>query len=161
MEPRLATLVDSLDRAYDVRSWHGPNLRGALRGVRAEEAARRPAAQRHNAWEVAVHCAYWKYRVAYLLDPDAPRVFDEKGSDWFARPQGPISEAAWRTDLERLSTWHVRLREAVVGFDPSRLDERSGRGEFTFAALVAGIAAHDLYHAGQIRLVRRLTSASG
>jgi hypothetical protein len=161
MDSRLETLIDTLDRGYDARSWHGPNLRGALRGVRAEEAARRPAPGRHNTWEIAVHCAYWKYRVAYLLDPDAPRTFDEKGSNWFVRPQGAAGEPAWRKDLERLAAWHARLREAVVGFDPAHLDDRSGRGEFTFAALIAGIAAHDLYHAGQIRLVRRMTESAG
>ena|SRR5688572_283431 len=161
MDARLATLIDTLDRAYDVRSWHGPNLRGSLRGVHAEEAARRSAPGRHNAWEVAVHCAYWKYRVAYLLDPAAPRTFDEKGSDWFERPTGSAREPAWRSDLERLSAWHQRLRGAVVEFDPVRLDDRSGRGEFTFAGLIAGIAAHDLYHAGQIRLVRRLVARAG
>jgi len=159
MHHRTEGLLLALDRAYDVRSWHGPNLRGALRGVKAAEAARRPAPARHNVWEEAVHCAYWKYRAAYLLDPAAPRAFDERGSDWFARPAGAADESAWRADLGRLAEWHALLRGVVAGFDPSRLDDRSGRGEFTFEEVIAGVAAHDLYHAGQIRLVRRLTGA--
>jgi hypothetical protein len=156
MDARLATLLDAVDRAYDVRSWHGPNLRGSVRGVDARMAALRPAAGRHNVWEEVVHCAYWKYRVAYQLDDSAPRAFDEKGSDWFARPAVDAADSAWRGDLDRLASWHARLRTAIERFDPGRLDQDVGSGEFTYAGVIAGIAAHDLYHAGQIRLIRRM-----
>jgi hypothetical protein len=156
MNERIETLLQVLDRAYNVRSWHGPNLRGALRGIDAAEAARRPGDGRHNAWEVAVHCAYWKYRVASLLDPGTARSFGEKGSDWFERPAGAAGPAAWRADLARLDEWHAEVRSAVAGLDPRTLDDPSGRDRWTRFDLVAGIAAHDLYHAGQIRLVRRM-----
>ncbi len=159
MDTRLLTLLDVIDRAYDVRSWHGPNLRGSLRGVRVADAARRPAAGRHNAWEIAVHCAYWKYRVAFQLNPAAPRAFDEKGSDWFAR-DGAAADSDWRRDLERLATWHATLRASVEAFDPSKLDAPAGRNGFRYTDLISGIAAHDLYHAGQIRLVLRMLRAS-
>ena len=59
----LQFLLQLLDESYDRKSWHGPNLRGSLRGVTAEEAAWRPAAERHNIWEIALHAAYWKYAV--------------------------------------------------------------------------------------------------
>lgn len=156
MDPRLATLLDTVHRAYDVRSWHGPNLRGALRGVGAAMAARRPGPDRHNIWEEAVHCAYWKYRVAYQLSDDAPGGFDETGSNWFERPAGSAGESAWRADLDRLAAWHARLLSAIGEFDPGRLDHDVGSGEFTYAGVIAGIAAHDAYHAGQIRLIRRM-----
>ena len=54
-------LLALVDEAYDRRSWHGPNLRGSLRGLSAAEAAWRPSPGRHSAWEIAVHAAYWKY----------------------------------------------------------------------------------------------------
>jgi len=52
-----------IDQAFDHKAWHGTNLKGSLRGMTAAEAAWRPAEGRHNAWEVAIHCAYWKYTV--------------------------------------------------------------------------------------------------
>jgi uncharacterized damage-inducible protein DinB len=161
MNARLATLLDVIDRAYDVRSWHGPNLRGALRGLHAEEAARRPAPGCHNAWEIAVHCAYWKYRVAYILDPTSPRTFDEKGSDWIARPAGAPDETVWKADLDRLGSWHALVRGGVESFDAARLDAPAGKNGFTYGDLITGIAAHDVYHAGQIRLVLRMLRDDG
>ena len=60
-------LLRILDDAYERKAWHGTNLRGSLRGVTADEARWRPAPGRHNIWELAVHCAYWKYTVRRKL----------------------------------------------------------------------------------------------
>ena len=154
-DPRLELLLHQLSLAYDQRSWHGPNLRGSLRGVTPEIAAWRPMPGRHNVWELAVHCAYWKYRVCRLVSSTPPPAFSLKGSDWFERPVDATA-AAWTRDLALLDDWHAELLAAAQAIDPERLDEKPGNSEFTFAELVSGAAAHDFYHAGQIRLVRRM-----
>lgn len=153
-------LVRALDRAYLGPSWHGPSLAGALRGVSAEAAAWRPQAKRHNIWEYAVHAAYWKYRVFRLLTDLPPRTFELAGSNFYLRPDPGdpegASEAAWKNDRALLATWHERLRGAVESFEPDRLQETPGKSEHTFEGLIHGAAAHDVYHAGQIRLSWRL-----
>lgn len=154
-ETRRSLLVHQLALAYDRRSWHGPNLRGSLRGLSLEAAGYRPQPERHNIWEIVVHCAYWKYRVCRLLSAQVPRSFPLKGSDWFARP-ARNSPAAWAEDLRLLEAWHAQLRATVEELDAARLDEPVRGGPFTVVELISGAAAHDLYHAGQIRLLRRL-----
>ena len=67
VDARTESLLHALDRAYDTTSWHGPNLRGAIRGVTHEQAARRPGEGRNSLWELVVHCAYWKYTVRRRL----------------------------------------------------------------------------------------------
>lgn len=156
-DSRLALLLHQLALAYDRRSWHGPNLRGALRGASLETLCYRPRAGRHNIWEIAVHCAYWKYRVCRLLPGEAPASFSVKGSDWFVRPEVP-ELAAWKADLELLEAWHGRLRAAVERLDAGRLNAPVRSGAFTVVELISGAAAHDLYHAGQIRLLRRMAA---
>jgi hypothetical protein len=152
-DPRLSLLLHQLSLAYDKRSWHGPNLRGSLRGVTPEMASWRPQPGRHNIWELAVHCAYWKYRVCRLVAPTPPPSFSLRGSDWFERPV-EATAAAWSEDLGLLDEWHRQLLAAVESIDPERLEEKPG--EFTMLELVSGAAAHDFYHAGQIRLLRRM-----
>src|SRR5262245_41333570 len=66
-DPTTRALLHALDRAFDHASWHGPNLRGALRGITPARAAARPAKGRNSIWELAVHCAYWKYTVRRKL----------------------------------------------------------------------------------------------
>ncbi len=148
-------LLALLDEAYDRRSWHGPNLRGSLRGLKAAQAAWRPAPGRHSAWELAIHAAYWKYAALRRLTGDKRGSFARPGSNWLAAPTPP-TEAAWRKDLDLLADCHRRLRAAVASLQDSDLDRRAPGGQETIARLVRGVAAHDLYHAGQIQLVKRL-----
>lgn len=153
--PVIGVLVRQLEQAFDVRSWHGTNLLGSLRGLDGRTLAWRPQPGRHNIAEIAVHAAYWKYRVHRLLSDDGPRSFELPGSDFFER-EGVPSAAAWQEDVQLLRSWQARLLGAVRALDPGRLDERARGGKFTLAELVNGAAAHDLYHAGQIQLIKRL-----
>ena len=91
----IAILLRMLDEAYDHRAWHGTNLRGSLRGLNARQAAWRPAPRRHNIWEEAVHTAYWKYAVWRRLTGEKRGSFALEGSNWFARPADPATEAAY------------------------------------------------------------------
>ena len=148
-------LLGLLDEAYNRAAWHGPNLRGSLRGLSVREAAWRPGPGRHNIWEIAVHAAYWKYTVRRRLSGEKRGSFSLPGSNWFSRPMDR-TEKAWRTDVALLAKEHHLLREAISSFRPENLD-RPARGSKTVARrLIAGIALHDVYHAGQIQLIKKL-----
>lgn len=149
-------LLGLLDEAFDKKAWHGPNLRGAVRRLSAEEAARRPSPGRHNVWEVMVHAAYWKYAVRRRLTGDKRGSFALPGSNWFERPSGAASEAAWREDVTLLVAEHCKLRDVVAALPGRRLRQKSPGSRYTNLALIRGVAAHDLYHAGQIQLLKRL-----
>lgn len=161
MDRRIQALIDALDEAYDRQSWHGTNLRGSLRRVSGEALVWRPATGRHNIWELAVHAAYWKYAVRRRLTGEKRGSFALAGSDWFERPardRASVSlAAAWQEDLALLGREHRLLRAAVAGLPAARLDRPAGGGR-TAAFLVRGVTAHDLYHAGQIQLIKRLRS---
>lgn len=148
-------LVENLHRAFDRRSWHGPNLMGSLRGLKPDEAAWRPQPERHNIWEYVVHAAYWKYRVVRLLDAESSDPFTYRGSNFFERPVESTT-AALKSDVKVLGDWHRQLLATVETFDVGRLHENPGNSEFNYRELILGAAAHDLYHAGQIRLLRRM-----
>ena len=148
-------LLAALDAAYDQPSWHGTNLRGAVRGVTPEQAAWRPGEDRHNIWELAVHAAYWKYDVRRRLTGAKAHTFPLAGSDFWWRPiEGTVKE--WKADLALLDTEHRALRDAVAKFPEKRWTEKAPRKPFKFEGLVRGVAAHDLYHAGQIQLLKAL-----
>ena len=151
-------LLVLLDTAYDQASWHGPNLRGSLRGVTLDAAAWRPQPAAHNVWELLVHAAYWKYVAWRRLTGAARGSFPLDGSNFFERPERPTT-AAWRGDLRLLDAVHRDLRAAVAATPPRELDERlPGSGRVTRLRLITGVAAHDLYHAGQIQLLKKLYS---
>lgn len=151
----LALLLQMIDEAYEKKTWHGPNLRGSLRGLTAAEAAWRPGPNRHNIWEIAVHCAYWKYTVRRKLLNEKRGSFPLKGGNFFKRPI-ELSEGAWKEDIRLLEECHRSMREAIASFPPSRLYSRTPNSKYTNIAVIYGIANHDIYHAGQIQLLKRL-----
>jgi hypothetical protein len=151
----LNTLITGLDQAYNRQSWHGTNLRGSIRGVTFRQAARRPEPGRHNIWELVVHAAYWKYAVLRRLTGQKRGSFPLEGSNFFARPV-ETSDRAWRKDIALLGRMHRDLREAIVALPPAQLHAKAKGAKTTNAFLIQGIAAHDLYHAGQIQLLKRL-----
>ena len=152
-----ATLLAFLDQAYNRRSWHGTNLRGSIRGLSMDEAARRPGRGRHNVWEIVVHAAYWKYAVWRRLTGSKRGSFPLEGSNWFARPEARTEEA-WRGDVALLERMHKDLRAAVSAMSERELRRPAPGSSITHADLVSGAAAHDLYHAGQIQLVKKIRS---
>ena len=100
MSPEKLLLLAALDEAFDKKSWHGPNLRGAIRGVSAEQASWRPEGGRHNIWELTLHAAYWKYVVRRRLLKEKRGSFALAGSNFFERPEGgAATEAAWKKDI--------------------------------------------------------------
>jgi len=146
-------LLDVLEEGYWKKTWHGPNLKQSLKGVTAKQAAWRPAPGRHNIWEEALHAAYWKYDVRRILEGGKRGSFVLKGSNFFARPEkGKLKDAAWQADKEILETEHERLRDAL-----KKALKRGASAKV--ARLIYGVAFHDIYHAGQIRLLRRLQGA--
>ena len=161
MSPEVSQLVTIIDQAYNKPSWHGTNLRGSLRRVTAAQAAWRPpgglSPARHNIWEIAVHAAYWKYAVARRFTGGARGSFPLKGSNWFRRPDGAGTslDRAWKVDLDLLDDMHAALRDVVVRLSKKDLASTPAGKKVSNFALLSGIAAHDLYHAGQIQLLKR------
>lgn len=147
-------LLSALDQAYDRKSWHGTNLRGSIRRVTHEQAAWRPSRSRHNIWEIVVHAAYWKYAVWRRLTGERRGSFPYKGSDWFRRPD--TQTAGWKADVEVLDRMHQQLCEAVRHLTSRDLEIVPAGRTTSNAFLITGAAAHDVYHAGQIQLLKKL-----
>lgn len=151
----LPMLVLALEESYIRKTWHGPNLRGSIRGLSAKEASWRPAPGRHNIWEIIVHCAYWKYIVRRRILAEKRGSFPMKGSNWFERPH-VLSDNAWKQDIELLQACHETMVEAVESLRSSDLKKIPRGSKVPNEAIIRGIANHDVYHAGQIQLLKRL-----
>lgn len=151
----ISTLVQILEEAYHKQAWHGTNLRGSIRGLSLEQVCWRPSPQRHNIWEVMIHCAYWKYTVRRRLTGEKRGSFPLKGSNWFKRPVDK-TETAWKSDVRLLEEMHFLLVETVKDLSPADLGNKTATKKYTHLQTIQGIALHDIYHAGQIQLLKRL-----
>jgi len=152
-ETKSLTLL--LDEGFNQAAWHGPNLMGSLRGLTLPQLLHRPLRGGHNIWELAVHCAYWKYAVRNRLVGGKRNTFPLEGSNFFPRNKG-LTLADWRKDLALLKEQHRLVKQAILGLDPRAYGDRVKGSRHTVRRTVLGIAAHDIYHAGQISLLKRM-----
>ncbi len=152
---RTEQILALIDEAYERQPWHGPNLAGSLRGVTAARALWRPAPGRHNIWEIAVHAAYWKYAVRRRITGEKRGAFPLTGSNWFTRAGEP-DPVRWKDDRALLAEQHRRMRACLTALTDRDLDRRPRGSKVSTLRMVQGIAAHDIYHAGQIQLLKRL-----
>jgi hypothetical protein len=145
-----SAILALFDEAFEKKAWHGPNLWQSLKGVTAEQAAWRPDPARHNIWEETLHAAYWKYAVRRRLEGGKRGAFVLKGSNFFPRPEsGKLNAAAWHRDKAILREEHEALRKAIAKVLTKPASAKT-------CHMLWGVAFHDVYHAGQIRLLRRL-----
>jgi uncharacterized damage-inducible protein DinB len=147
----IGRIDDQLRRAFERQAWSGPSLLETLDGVDAARASRRPIAGAHTIWEIVVHVGSWHDIARRRLSGERVTVTPEV--DW--PPMGDADEGAWQAALERLRRGHAALRETARREDPSRLDELEPESTVSRGVVLAGVAQHDLYHAGQIALLRK------
>ena len=141
-----------LDEGYGAGAWYGSDLRAAIGDVKAADAFKRPAPDRHNIAEVALHHAYWATQIASKLTGAAPEAFVLGGEDWFELKNE--STLSWKKVVAALEQSQQRLSQAVS--ETASGARVSPLGEAERFDLVVGITGHAAYHAGQIQLIKKL-----
>jgi uncharacterized damage-inducible protein DinB len=147
----IKAVADQLKRAYEGEAWHGPSLKEILADVTAEQAARRPIAGAHSIWEIVLHIAAWEGTVRARLEGEY--LLEPSEGDWPA--VGETGEESWKEALTKLESNHMKLRESVARLDGARLFEPLAEGKPSSYFTLHGIIQHDLYHAGQIALLKK------
>jgi uncharacterized damage-inducible protein DinB len=148
----IQSIVDQLQRAFEGHAWHGPAVRELLADVSAAQADARPIAQAHSIWEIVLHISTWEHIVRRRLQGE---VIDElpDEEDWPAVRD--TSEAAWRKAVQDLEERNRALRDAVAQLDEARLTAKVPGKDHSVYIMLHGIIQHDLYHAGQVAVLKK------
>ena len=155
MEREVAWVHDQVGRAFAGPAWHGPAVRDVLRDLSATSAAGRPVAGVHSIWELVHHITAWKAFLRRRLEGEAIAGVTP-ADDWPA--VAATTDAAWAESLASLEAAHQALRDTIAKLTAARLGEplasEPGTTETVYTSLL-GLVQHDLYHAGQIAVIRR------
>lgn len=146
-------ILDQLQRAYEGNAWHGPSVREVLAGVTAVQAHARPLQNAHSIWELVQHIAVWEDVGRRRLTGDRAPIAISSPEDW--PPPDDTSESAWEQAKAALDRGHQALVEAISSTPESRLDEPIFEGMSTVYVTLHGVIQHDLYHAGQIAILKK------
>jgi uncharacterized damage-inducible protein DinB len=147
-------LADQIRRAFEGDAWHGDSVLELLADVDAKTAAAHPIKNAHSIWELVLHTAAWDGAVLGRTGGSALELSDKENFP----PVKDKSEAVWRKAMEHANRTHDELVKAVATFPDSRLLEQvPGKHEkyYNFFYMFSGIVQHELYHAGQIALLKK------
>lgn len=142
---------DQLKRAFEGTAWHGDSLTEILAGVTAGQAAARPIAGTHSIWELVLHIIFWEEVSRQRVEGKDRKYEAEDG--W--QSVADTSEEAWQAALDQLRRTNHALREAIAKLTDEQLKERAAGQEYSIYFLLHGVIQHDLYHAGQIALLKK------
>jgi len=147
-------IVKQLQRTFQGRAFHGPAVEEVLEGVTAKMASARSPGGAHNIWQIVLHMTYWQDTARRWLQGDTRRP--RPGEDW-TTPQD-TSEGAWGRAIADLSHANELLRDEVMLLDEPRLEEPIFEGMVRVETVLRGIVQHNVYHSGQISLLKKMQS---
>ncbi len=144
-------VADQLRRAFDGSAWHGPALLELLEDVDAGTAASKPIPKVHSIWELVLHVAVWDRAALRRLSGEK---WQPTGVANFPLVTAPTA-AEWRKAIAATKRTHDTLVKTVAALPDSRLRDRVPGKRYDFYHMLQGIAQHELYHAGQIAILKK------
>jgi uncharacterized damage-inducible protein DinB len=144
-------IADQLWRSLQGEAWHGPALMELLRDVKAAEAIEHPVSGAHSIWELVGHATAWSRFVERRLQRDEYVVSDAENFPAVA----DVSEGAWEESVRRLVAVTEELRDRILVLDEDQLEQTVVGKKISVYSLLHGLVQHNLYHAGQIALLKR------
>jgi uncharacterized damage-inducible protein DinB len=151
MSTEIERIKDQMNKTFFSDAWHGGSVMEFLSEIGSEAAASRPLEARHSIWELVPHMEAWKRVARYALEgKEMGKISPEK--DWPAIED--VSEASWARTVGSLKEEHEALVGALSRLSDERLGETVPRRSYSFYTLLHGVIHHDLYHLGQIAILK-------
>jgi uncharacterized damage-inducible protein DinB len=148
-------IAEQMRRVMVGAAWHGPSVLEALEGLPASAASAHPVPGAHSVWELVRHIDFTQRLLARRLKGEDPPATD---ADFFPAVSD-TSEPAWNAAVAALRTQEEALCAAVATLGDDRLAAPITPSGGTVYETFHGHAQHNAFHAGQIRLLRKLLNA--
>ena len=158
MQKEILRLTQMFGAVAHGKTWHGQSVFQTLENTSSEEATAHPIPESHSIWDYLLHIINWRdYAIRTLLDHEPYIVDLNTEKDWTTIID--FSSEAWEATLELYKTSTDELSEAIKTLDDSMLEKVVPGHKFTFYTLLHGVIQHDIYHSGQIVLLKKMLKA--
>lgn len=139
-------IIDTLKDVYNGSPWHGPSITNVLSKL-SEDKLNDKIGSGHSIVELILHMVAWRTFVIKKLRGDhGYDVGDEANF-----PNGSSLKDA----LRQLDNSQTELIDAIIHFDPQKLNDEVPGKKYSYHKMIAGITHHDLYHLGQIIMITK------
>jgi uncharacterized damage-inducible protein DinB len=148
-------IVEQMRAAFEGAAWHGPAVLELLRDVPADMAAAKSITGAHSIWALVLHLSATQAVLLRRVRGEDAGLSD--ADFWTDVPEE--TEENWAAAVDRLTRQERELRAAIAAFPEDKLDEKlMPSGTSSAYANFHGHVQHNLYHAGQIALLKKAYS---
>ena len=150
--PYMKNIIDNLIETYGGMPWHGNSLKELLKGVDARMAFYHHFENTHTIAELVAHVLVWRQLVVEILNENYDFSVDIGTSADF--PLLNETDKVWQELLTQLAENQEDMIQKLRLFPASKLDDDVPKKPFTFRFLFEGVVYHDVYHGGQIGMLK-------
>ncbi|KAF0153147.1 MAG: DinB family protein [Ignavibacteria bacterium] len=159
MNPVINKLIIELNKVIEGDPWFGAPLKSILEGINCQQAVMRINTNAHSIAEIALHILAWVEETASRLEGNEPK--EPKRGDW--QSIDTLDKVEWENIVNKIFEMHKRIEELVASFSLEKLEEQVGSERnpalgtgFSFREMLVGLMEHNVYHGGQIALLKKL-----
>lgn len=148
-------IIDLLNDTYESeQAWHGPSVVEVLRDVSTKVSEARITSNTHSIAEIVYHLTNWRIFAVRKLQGDAEFDIKTRDQDWKTFPL--IDDFEWEALQMELSLTQEELISELEKIESDEFLEEIVPGrDYSYYTLLHGIIHHDLYHAGQVSLIKK------
>ncbi|HXH93992.1 MAG TPA: DinB family protein [Thermoanaerobaculia bacterium] len=142
-------ILDQLNRSWGGPSWTGVDIQPLLDGISEEQARAHPLPNAHSILELTAHMTAWMNAVAARLGGDTRELTPEE--DW-----RDVTQLTWPAAITEMENAQSHLSDVIARLTPDDLDKKVAGRKYTIYVMLHGVIQHNLYHAGQIGLLKKV-----
>jgi uncharacterized damage-inducible protein DinB len=144
----LKNIAIFIKSVYEKNAWHGPSVKESINGITQEQALKK-LNNTHTIIELLGHMTAWRRYVINKLTGD----INFQMTDSLNFP----SETNWEYAIKKLEESQSDILASIGKFPEEKLLEPVpfATRPYNYYTLLHGIVHHDIYHAGQIMIIRK------
>ncbi|HEX8060509.1 MAG TPA: DinB family protein [Cyclobacteriaceae bacterium] len=146
--------IKNFKQLYESGAWFGDTYMEKLADVTEKEAFTPPVKGVHTIAELVAHVIYWRSPIIKKLKGQKDYVGSvDSPENWVSLDK--LKAKGWKAILNDFSESQKQLTTLLETTKPSFLKEEYSPGN-SWDYVVDGIMQHDVYHLGQLALVKKM-----
>jgi uncharacterized damage-inducible protein DinB len=136
-----------LRHAFEKNAWHGPAIKEVLGDI-TEEQSQKKLNNSHSIIELVAHMTAWRTYTIRKLEGDESFDIENNESNFPHLKNWSVAQTA-------LEESQIRLSSMLNDLPEEKLFEKVPGRKYDFYTLIHGMIHHDIYHLGQIQLIKK------
>lgn len=155
MQNKVISFNEKLKKVYGGNPWYGDSVKSVLKNIDPRTAFTKASGNTHTIAELVSHIIGWReFALARLKGDKNFRMIQKTSFDW--RKKEKDEETAWKTLLSALEKNQKEILAILKRSDDDLLSLPVHRRKYNMEFLIEGFIQHDLYHLGQISLLKKM-----